>query len=183
MTEDDEESLLDAARQGDRDAQSTLFTRHRERVARQVLRMTGEPGSVDDLVQEVFIAAFSALGRFRGEARIETWLYTITANKVRNYWDAKSRRRRRELRSVRQPPEPPATPEEDLGRQRHHERLYEALGTLPHKYREAFVARAIEGRSLQEASELLGVGISTLSYRTRRAEKLLCDALGIEWRS
>ena len=82
VTEDDEESLLDAARQGDRDAQSTLFTRHRERVARQVLRMTGEPGSVDDLVQEVFIAAFSALGRFRGEARIETWLYTITANKV-----------------------------------------------------------------------------------------------------
>ena len=57
-----------------------------------------------------------------------------------------------------------------------------ALGKLPDKLREAFTARAIEGMSLIEASAALGIPISTVSYRTRRAEQLLCAALEIPWR-
>ena len=53
------------------------------------------------------------------------------------------------------------------------------LGQLSHKYRETFTLRAIEGLSLQEASGRLGVPVSTISYRTRKAEQLLCDALGL----
>ena len=79
------------------------------------------------------------------------------------------------------PVPPPAEPQEAPARQQR-DRLYRALGELPDKLREAFVARAIEGMNLQEASAALGVPISTVSYRTRRAEKLLCDALGIPWR-
>ena len=60
--------------------------------------------------------------------------------------------------------------------------LYTALATLPDKLREAFVARAIEGLSLLEAAAILGAPISTISYRTRRAEQLLCAALEIPWR-
>jgi RNA polymerase sigma-70 factor (ECF subfamily) len=173
------EMLLRAAQRGDRSAQSRLFSRHRERVARHVLRMIGDPSAVDDLVQEVFISAFAALPRFRGSSRIETWLYTITANTVRTWWDTTRRRRRREQHVTLQPETSADTPEEQLARRRHRARFYEALGRLPHRYREAFVARAIEGMSLKHASELLGVGVSTLSYRTRRAEDLLCDALGV----
>jgi RNA polymerase sigma-70 factor, ECF subfamily len=73
----------------------------------------------------------------------------------------------------------PVTPEESLEAAEHQARLYAALGELPHELREAFTVRAIERRSLREASELLSVPISTVSYRTRRAEQLLCDALGL----
>lgn len=139
--------------------------------------MTGDTSAVDDLVQEVFIAAFSALPGFRRDAQLDTWLYRITVNKVRNWWDAERRRQRREDRVASSPREPVATPEEEATVTEHRRRLYAALGRLPHKYREAFTARAIENLSLQDASDQLGVPVSTVSYRTRKAEQRLCDLL------
>jgi RNA polymerase sigma-70 factor, ECF subfamily len=176
----DESASLAAAQRGDRAAQSALFLAHKDDVARQVQRMTGDPGAVDDLVQEVFIAAFSALPGFRRDAQLDTWLYRITVNKVRNWWDAKRRRRRREDRVAGSPQEPVATPEDEVDVTQHRRRLYAALGELPDKYREAFTARAIDNLSLQEASARLGVPVSTVSYRTRKAEARLCAILGLD---
>ena len=178
----DEASILQAAQRGERAAQSKLFLRYRDRVARQLLRMVGDPAAVEDLVQEVFIAAFTALPRFRGDAQLTTWLYAIATNRTRNWWDSQRRRRRREDMAANQPPDEPHSPELDLEAQQHRAHLYAALGTLPDKLREAFVARAIEGMNLIEASAALDAPISTVSYRTRRAEQLLCAALGIPWR-
>jgi RNA polymerase sigma-70 factor (ECF subfamily) len=184
-TEDDdadEAQVLAAAQRGDRGAQATLFHRYRDRVARQLLRMCGDRSAVEDLIQEVFISAFAALPRFRGDARLSTWLYTIANNRVRNYWESQRRRKHRELDAARTSAAAVVdTPEEDLVAQRQRQRLYAALATLPDKMREAFVARAIEGMSLLEASEALQTPISTVSFRTRRAEQLLCEALDIPW--
>jgi len=178
----DESTVLQAAQRGDRAAQAQLFNRYRDRVARQILRMVGDPAAVDDLVQEVFIAAFSALPRFRGDAQLGTWLYAIATNRTRNWWDSQRRRRRREDIAAARPPEPQGDPEADLAAQQQRDRLYAALGSLPDKLREAFVARAIEGMNLIDASVALGAPISTVSYRTRRAEQLICAALEIPWR-
>jgi RNA polymerase sigma-70 factor (ECF subfamily) len=175
----DPRELLDRARRHDPVAQRALFELHKDRVAAQIQRMTGDPTAVDDLVQEVFIAAFSNLETFRGDSQLRTWLYRIATNKVRNWWDSDQRRRRRERRASEIPGDQPNTPQEDLEAREHRERLYAAIGSLSTKLREAFVARVIEGMSLQEASETLEVPISTVSYRTRRAEDLLCEALGI----
>lgn len=180
VREADAIAVLVAAQRGDPAAQGALFTAHKDDVARQVLRMTGDASAVDDIVQEVFISAFSALPGFRRDARLDTWLYRITVNKVRNWWDAKRRRQRREDRVATSPSEPVATPEEEAGVAEHLRRLYVALGELPDKYREAFTARAIDNLSLQEASERLGVPISTVSYRTRKAEERLCSLLGLD---
>jgi RNA polymerase sigma-70 factor (ECF subfamily) len=169
--------LLARARRHDPAAQRELFELHKARVSAQVQRMTGDPGSVDDLVQEVFIAAFANLDRFRGESQVHTWLYRIVANKARNWWDSEQRRRQRELRAAQIPAPDPDTPQDQLEADEHRERLYLALGELSPKLREAFVARVIEGMSLLEASEALEVPVSTVSYRTRRAEELLCRAL------
>lgn len=178
----DESDVLQAAQRGDRPAQAQLFNRYRDRVARQILRMVGDPAVVDDLVQEVFIAAFTALPRFRGDAQLGTWLYAIATNRTRNWWDSQRRRRRREDIAATQPGEAANDPEADLVAQQQRDRLYAALGTLPDKLREAFVARAIEGMNLIDAAAALGAPISTVSYRTRRAEQLLCAALEIPWR-
>lgn len=173
------EILIERARQGDPAAQRAIFDRHKDRVAAQIQRMTGDPSVVDDLLQDVFIAAFANLRGFRGDSQIRTWLYRIATNKVRNWWDSTRRRRRREHRASQLPIELAATPQEDLEVREHRERLYQALGQLPAKLREAFVARVIEGMSLQDASEAFDVPVSTISYRTRRAEELLCQALGL----
>jgi len=173
-------ALLAAAQRGDPAAQGALFKAHKDDIAQQVQRMTGNANAVDDLVQEVFIAAFSALRGFRGDAQLHTWLYRITCNKVRNWWDAERRRHGREQRVAESPCEPVATPEEETTAREHRVRLYTALGQLPDKYREAFTARAIESLSLQAASERLGVPISTVSYRTRQAERRLCTLLDLD---
>lgn len=173
--------VLEAARRGDAQAQAKLFDLHKRTVAAQIQRMTGDPSVVDDLVQEVFISAFAALPSFRGDARVSTWLYRIAANKVRNYWDSHNRRVARERAAAKVPVDEPTKPDERYEQDEHRELLYEMLGRLPCKLREAFVTRAIEGLSLAEASEVLGVPVSTVSYRTRRAEKLLCEHLGVDY--
>lgn len=175
----DSHGLIARARRHDPAAQRELFELHKARVSAQVQRMTGDPASVDDLVQEVFIAAFANLDRFRGDSQVHTWLYRIVANKARNWWDSEQRRRRRELRATQIPEQSPCTPLEQLEVREHRERLYLALGELSPKLREAFIARVIEGMSLIEASEALEVPVSTVSYRTRRAEELLSQALGV----
>lgn len=178
--EPDMRELIDRARRHDPTAQRRLFELHKDRLAAQLQRMTGTPAAVDDLVQEVFISAFRSLDRFRGDSSLQTWLYRIATNHARKWWDSDRRRRRRELRASERAPDHSSTPHEDLEQREHHERLYVALGSLSAKLREAFVARVIEGMSLQEASAALDLPISTVSYRTRRAEDLLCAALKLE---
>lgn len=170
---------LTAAQRGDREAQAQIFRDHRDRVARQILRLTGDPAVVDDLVQEVFLAAFLALPGFRGDAQLGTWLHTIATNKVRNWWESQRRRKRREEAAA--PPPSVTTPEDDLLAAHRRRRFFDALAALPDSYRDAFVARAIDGLSLIEAAERLGAPISTVSYRARRAEQMLCEALGLGW--
>jgi len=172
-------SVLRAAQGGDRDAQAEIFRAYRDQVARQILRMTGEPSCVDDLLQEVFIAALLALPSFRGDAQLGTWLHTITSNKVRNWWESSRRRRRREDEGGAIALTEPLNPEDDLTVSRGRDAFYDALAGLSPELRDAFIARAVEGLSLVEASKLLGAPISTVSYRTRRAEQLLCAALGL----
>jgi RNA polymerase sigma-70 factor (ECF subfamily) len=175
------DSQIVAARRGDAAAQAALYDAHKQTVARLVLRMTGDVHAVDDLVQEVFIAAFRRLDEFRGDAQLDTWLHRIAVNKVRNYWDSGRRRRARETRAAPQGELVAGdAPDAQIEADERLVRFYDALGSLPEVFREAFVARAIEGMSLDEASGHLGVPVSTVSYRARRAEVLLCEALGLE---
>lgn len=172
-----ESALLHAAQRGDERAIELLFREHRGAVAAQLTHMIGDPASVDDLVQEVFIAAFAALPGFRRDAQVGTWLYRIALNKSRNWWKAQQRRRHREREGHSTSQTEPAGPEEEVSKAHHLERLYEALRQLPHRYREAFVARHIQGMELVEASRHLGAPVSTVSYRARRAMAMLERAL------
>ena len=180
VLEADRDELLEAARRGDAAAQAALFETHKRAVARLVMRLTGDTGAVDDLVQEVFIAAFRRLGEFRGEAQLDTWLHRITMNKVRNHWDSARRRSVRERKAARRDGIDRASPEAHAGASEKLQRFYAAVAELPPKLRDAFALRAIEGLSLEDSSERLGVPVSTVSYRARRAETLLCQVLGVE---
>jgi RNA polymerase sigma-70 factor, ECF subfamily len=172
----DDRHLLELARRNDPAALRALFERHKQRVAAQIERLTGDPALVDDLVQEVFVTAFTHLHQFREDSQLHTWIYRIALNKVRNHLDSDQRRRGRERRSAELATPDTATLEDQLDEQGHRRRLSAAMDTLPDKLRKAFICRAIEGMSLQEASEVLGVAVSTVSYRARRAHALLCEA-------
>src|SRR5262245_45857736 len=76
----DEAELIRRCRKGERAAFEQLYREHRRMVAANLFRVLGERSDLDDLVQEVFVIAFRGLERFRGDAKLSTWLYRICVN-------------------------------------------------------------------------------------------------------
>src|SRR6188768_2889946 len=76
----DEAELIARCRAGEKAAQDELYHRFRRQVAANLYRVLGDRSDLDDLVQEVFVIAFRGLERFRGDARLSTWLYRICVN-------------------------------------------------------------------------------------------------------
>src|SRR3989441_11832529 len=108
----------------------------------------------DDLVQETFIRAFRAVGRFRGQCQFRTWLLTIGGNVLK---DAARRFRQvrvvpldDELRSRDGDPHETAVADETEGR------LREGLERLPHMQREGVLLRAQQGLEYEEIAAALG---------------------------
>jgi len=173
----EEQDLVERFRRGDDSAFDRIVERHSAEIAALANRLLGWPGDVDDVVQDVFVAAFVHLKKFRGDCRLRTWLYTITVNKCRSY------RLGRRLRAGKvsdleaavgqdQGAERPAMDKETFGRVRR------AVQALPRKYREVVVLRYLQGLEPGEISELLGVKVNAVQVRLNRARTRLKEHLG-----
>src|ERR1051325_7625067 len=76
----DEADLIARCKADERAAHDELYHRFRRQVAGNLYRVLGDRSDLDDLVQEVFVIAFRGLERFRGDARLSTWLYRLCVN-------------------------------------------------------------------------------------------------------
>src|SRR5947208_10946590 len=76
----DEADLIQRCRADERAAHDEFYHRYRRQVAGNLFRVIGDRNDLDDLVQEVFVIAFRGLDKFRGDARLSTWLYRICVN-------------------------------------------------------------------------------------------------------
>jgi RNA polymerase sigma-70 factor (ECF subfamily) len=175
----EEQDLAERFRRGDDSAFDRIVEQHSAEIAALANRLLGWPGDVDDVVQEVFLAAFLALKKFRGECRLRTWLFTITVNKCRSY-----RFRRR-----RPPPGPTGSDAESLvGPDRRSDetamdeetsaRVRGAVRTLPPKYREVIVLKYLQGLDTAETCRLLGITANAMQVRLNRARNRLREHLG-----
>ena len=170
---------------GESAAFEALMRRHNRtlfRTARAILRDDAE---AEDALQEAYLQAYQAMGGFRGEAKLSTWLARIVAN------EALVRLRKRVRRAEIVPLQPNTTPEEleipdtDMPKspESHAERaqirrLLEAqIDSLPHDYRTVFVLRAVEEMTVQETAAVLGIPEATVRSRLFRARSLLREAL------
>ena len=153
------------------------------RIARGILRNDAE---AEDAVQDAYGSAFTHLASYRGESTLATWLSRIVMN------EALGRLRLRRatvdlaaLESARSEADiirfPLATSGDDPERtmaQRQILRLVEqATDNLPEVFRLVFVTRVIEGMSVEETSELLGIKPETVKTRLHRARQLVRDQL------
>lgn len=182
-----EAELVAHARAGRREAFAALMQRGNQRlfrIARSVLRDEGE---AEDVLQEAYLRAFAAIADFRGEASVFTWLTRIVLN------EAHGRLRRRrpmlELEAVEiaqaEPgrllafPGAPVSedPERDAARAEVRRLLERAVDALPEAFRLVFVLREVEGLSVEETGQALGVKPETVKTRLFRARRLLREAL------
>lgn len=176
---------LDLARRagaGDPQAFRTIMTTHNQalyRIARAVIRNDSE---AEDVVQEAYVRAFNHLDSFRGEATLATWLSRITLNEALG----RLRKKRRGDQALRtDDPGMPAQiiafpgytssddPERMMAQRQILQLVERATDHLPDVYRGVFMARVIEGRSVEETAELLGIRPETVKTRLHRARLLV----------
>lgn len=168
----DEAELIQRCRADERAAQDELYHRFRRQVAANLYRVLGDRTDLDDLVQEVFVIAFRGLERFRGDARLSTWLYRICVNVALGRIRTRKRRPAAiavaDLDTAATDPsltERPETPERSLERRREQERVYRALEALAPKKRIVLYLHEIEGLDLKQIAYL--VESNPVTVRTR----------------
>ncbi len=178
-----EAALIARARAGDQEAFGVLVRLHQRQVYTLALRMLRDPEEASEAAQDVFLAAWQGLGRFREEARFATWLYRIT---YRHCLKVSEGRRRDEAARA----EMAAEHARELGPQgalsSAHARAAEAevretvraeIALLPAKYRHALVLRHLQELSYEEIAEVMRVPIGTVKTHLFRARALLKDRL------
>lgn len=168
----DEAELIDRCKRLDRTAHDELYHRFRRQVAGNLYRVLGDRDDLEDLVQEVFVIAFRGLDRFRGDARLSTWLYRICVNVALGRIRTRKRRPNAigvvDLDLVSADPsltERPETPDRTLERRRDQERVYAALEQIAPKKRIVLYLHEIEGLDLKEIAYL--VDSNPVTVRTR----------------
>jgi RNA polymerase sigma-70 factor (ECF subfamily) len=171
---DPDRPLIERVRLGDRRASSELFRRHADRVYRRLTRLLGPDPDREDLVQEVFIAAFRGLERFRGDAAFSTWLERVAIHTA--YAHLRKRRRRpidwdAALELV--PLDPEATPEARATQREQVERAFAFLDRLKPDKRIAYLLRTVEGLSLQEIGALVEATPAAVGQRVKHAQREL----------
>ena len=141
-------------------------------------RLLGWPGDVEDIAQEVFLAAFIGFKKFRRDCDTKTWLFTITINKCRTFRYKKLLHRRKIIKKLDF--ESPPAADSKLMNDETFQKVRDAVKTLPVKYREAVVLRYLQELEIEEISRILGISINTLHVRLNRArERLKKDLTGI----
>ena len=194
----DDVELLRRARTGDFEAFSSLVERFQRRVFAVARRIVGNQHDAEDVTQQTFLSVMDHLGDFREESSVATWILRIATNH-----SLKVLRKRRGLPTVSL--DAPTNDEADsyatlphpefiaqwrdgpsqLAQQREVRQLIEtALEALPEKYRVVFVLRDIEGLSVKETAETLGLSEANVKVRLLRARldlrERLTRALGDE---
>lgn len=155
---------------------------HKERLYYLARDLTGNHHDAEDLSQEVFIKAYRALDRFRGEAQLHTWLYRITVNTYLN------KRRKKALAFMRlrddfadtvfeqTSAQPPDDGIEAGALRRHIER---ALETLSPRERSAFVLRHYHDLQVREVAAAMEVAEGTVKSLLFRAVRKLREELAV----
>jgi RNA polymerase sigma-70 factor, ECF subfamily len=171
-------ALARSAREADlRSAQDQLVRALSAPLHRLCLHLAGNAADAEDALQETLIAACRALPRFRGEAKLSTWVYRIA---IRAALEVKSRRTRRNETSTetlrgQAAHDAPADEQADL-RQRA-TRLQAAMEQLNPEQRAVISLFAIDGLGHQQIAEVLGIPEGTVWSRLHLARKKLSGLL------
>ena len=182
-----EAELIQRVCDGDTEAFYALVEPCERGVFTAAMSILNNATDAEEVAQEAVLKAFTALPRFRREAKFSTWLIQITINEAR----LKLRKDRRHLyESIDEPkndedgdyfPKDFADwreiPSEELQRKQLREALKRALEGLPQKYREVLILRDIQHLSIQETAQVLGITEGSVKTRLLRARFQMRDAL------
>ncbi|WP_054520881.1 RNA polymerase sigma factor [Thermanaerothrix daxensis] len=183
---------LEALRNGDRKEFARLVDTFSTPIYRLALKILGDPQDAEDILQETFIKALSALPTFEGRSSLSTWLYRIAVN------EALMMLRRRKPETLltendggdEESGNGESTylidwcclPEEELLSEEARQFLDHAIAQLPENLRLVFWLRDVEGLSIKETAEALGLSETNVKTRLLRARLRLRELLSDYYR-
>ena len=179
----DERQLVRQAQKGDKTAFELLVQRHQHRVfavARGILKRQED---VEDIAQQVFVKAYFSLKRFDQRAAFSTWLYKITVNEC---WDLLRKRKARPLVYESDFSEEQSRQYTDMERERStvpdtsdrmamRQRLESMLSQLDKRDRAMLVLKEVQGFSVEEIAESMGLNANTVKVRLFRARRRIVE--------
>ena len=184
MTDDNTErdaGLAIKARNGDKRAFTLLMQNTKQPLFRFVRRYVASDDDAYDIVQESYIAAWTALKRYDERRSFATWLRAIALNKCRDFGRRNAvRARLRLLFSFLLPTEEPPTATEADPKDDRLLRLDAAIAALPAFYKEPLLLTAISGLSQKDAASQLNTTVKAIEMRVRRARQRLQQELSTE---
>jgi RNA polymerase sigma-70 factor, ECF subfamily len=182
---DSDETLLEHARAGDREALEALLSRHQHRVYGFGMKMCRDSEDAKDVLQDTLLAAARNVRDFRGASSISTWLYTIARS-----FCIKQRRRSKfapeaeesldapsTAKAARALADPARAADESLAGHQIQAALERAVAALDPMYREVLVLRDMEGLTAPEAAEVLGLTVEAVKSRLHRARLAVREAV------
>src|SRR5262245_10744431 len=183
----DDVELVELARRRNGEAFRIIMQRNNQRLYRVARSVVSNDSEAEDVVQEAYVNAFASLAKFRGEASLTTWLTRIALNEALG----RLRRQRPMVDLEVLDAEPTGNsqivpfplmtqdidPERATAQHQIRHLIEGAIDDLPEIFRMAFVMRDVEGLSIEETADALGVEPATVKTRVHRARRQLRRAL------
>ncbi|MGN7479217.1 RNA polymerase sigma factor [Solibacillus silvestris] len=157
-----------------------IYILYSENIYQFIYFLVGDEELAKDLTQETFMKAMNSLSQFRGQASERTWLTKIARNLVYDHFRRKKLLKFIPLLKEHEQIDYTYSPERWLHAKTEQFELYEALGKLPHNYREAIVLRKIEQFSIKESAQILGWTEAKVKNSTERGMRKMNELLGGE---
>ena len=180
--------LVARARGRDMAAYDELIRRYQRKIYQLVYNMTSNREDAEDLVQDVFVKAYSALERFKGDSSFYTWIYRIAVNRAINYLKKRKRNTAMSLDDIDQGVERDPnfvalqsreSPVRDATLSELQKKLNEALQALSENHRAVVVLHDIQGIQHDEIARMLkcspGTVRSRLFYARQELQKQLTE--------
>jgi RNA polymerase sigma-70 factor (ECF subfamily) len=170
----------------DEHAFNELVETYGPRVYRLVFRMLGRRAEAEDMTQEVFVQVFKAIGQFRGDSKLSTWIYRVAINTCKNRSKYLQRRHdgsqdafdligdHEPLHQAKGVTTGELSRPDQMVEGMQVERIVRAaIAELEPDFREALVLRDIENLSYEEITEITGLAEGTVKSRIHRARAML----------
>lgn len=177
----------------DREAVRHVLTANNQRLFRTAWSILRDRSEAEEAVQAAYVSAFSAIDGFEGRSSLSTWLTRIVVNEALGRVRSERRRRARleadgvpvldTYREKLMAGSEPVPPDASVAREQLRLLMEHAIGELPDPFRTVFVLREIEGLSVEETGEALGIAPATVKTRLFRARHKLQEALAPEVRN
>lgn len=186
LPDDVEAKLIERLIARDERAFNELVTAYGRRVSALVMRMLGNRAEAEDLTQEVFVQVFKAIGTFRGESKLSTWIYRIAVNLCKNrskYLRVRHANEQDELEAVAE--RIPLgdgknanvahieRPDEAMAGRQVEKIVQDAILKIDPSFRECLILRDVEELSYEEIEQITGLAAGTVKSRIFRARAQL----------